>query len=102
MSCSCLSAALRVLQLSFGLQKSHKNRKENEHVENLVFDVAAALRPCFCVRQSCCVAARNPEICRHRQVHGCRKADVKQALVLFIYVVLDDFVQNSTYDIIYA
>ena len=24
-----------------------QNRKENEHVENLVFDVAAALRPCF-------------------------------------------------------
>ena len=37
--------------------------------------------------------------CRHRQVHCCRKTDVKQALV---YVVLDDFVQNCTYDIIYA
>ena len=38
--CSSLAEALRALQLSCVLQKSHKNRKENEHVENLVFDVA--------------------------------------------------------------
>ena len=25
----------------------HRNRKENEHVENVVLDVAAALRSCF-------------------------------------------------------
>ena len=59
------------------------NRKENEHVENLIFDVAAGLRPCNFVRQSCEVhltaATRNPEICRRRQVQGRHKADVKQA-----------------------
>ena len=55
MLCSSLATALRVLQLPCVLQKSHKNRKENEHVEYLVFDVAAALRPCFLVRQSCSV-----------------------------------------------
>ena len=49
---SSLEAALHVLQLSYVFQKTHTNRKENEHVENLVFDVAAALRPCFFVRQS--------------------------------------------------
>ena len=37
----------RVLRLSYVAQKTHTNRKENEHVENLVFDVAAALRPCL-------------------------------------------------------
>ena len=36
--------------------KWHKNRKENEHVKNLVFDVAAAFRPSDFVRQSCVVA----------------------------------------------
>ena len=46
-SCSRLAAALCVLQLSHVFQKTHTNRKENEHVEYLVFDVAAALRPCF-------------------------------------------------------
>ena len=55
-SCSSLAAALCVLQLSCVLQKMHKNRKENKHVESLVFDVAAALGPCFFVRQSCGVA----------------------------------------------
>ena len=51
--CSSLATTLRVLQLSCVLKKSLKNRKENEHVESLVFDVAAALRPSFFVRQSC-------------------------------------------------
>ena len=46
-SCSSLAAALRVLQLSYVFQKMQTNRKENEHVENLVFDIAVALRPCF-------------------------------------------------------
>ena len=50
MSCSSLEAALRVLQLSYVFQKTHTNRKENEHDENLVFDVAAALGPCFSYR----------------------------------------------------
>ena len=47
MSCSSLATASHVLQLSYVFQKTHTNRKENEHVENLVFDVAAALGPCF-------------------------------------------------------
>ena len=46
-SCSSLAAASRVLRLSYVSQKTHTNRKENEHVENLFFDVAAALRPCL-------------------------------------------------------
>ena len=36
-------AAMRVLQLSYVFQKTQTNGKENEHVEYLVFDVAAAL-----------------------------------------------------------
>ena len=39
---SCSSHAQRALQQSCILIRSHKNRKENEHVENLVFVVAAA------------------------------------------------------------
>ena len=64
---------------------THTNRKENENVKNLVFDVGAALRPCFSYGSLAVLftprkaAARNPEIFRRRQVHGCRKADVKQA-----------------------
>ena len=38
------------------VQKLHKNRKENEHVEKLVFDVAAALQPCNFIWQSCGLA----------------------------------------------
>ena len=60
------------------------NRKENEHVENslrqpcdLVFRTAV-LRCCSQHREA---AVRNQEICRPRPVHGCRKADVKQALL---------------------
>ena len=52
MSCSSLAAALRVLRLSYVSQKTYTNHKENEHVENLVFDVAAAL---FVLGQSCVV-----------------------------------------------
>ena len=49
---ACLAAALRPPE------NAKKNRKENEHVENFVFDIAAALRPCFEA------SARNPGICR--------------------------------------
>ena len=74
---------LRALQLSCILQKSHKNHKENEHVENIVFDDAAILffrkAVLGCCSQHSAAAARNSEICRRRLVHGCRKADVKQA-----------------------
>ena len=66
-------AALHVLQLSCVLQKSNKNHKENEHVENLVFDVAAALRPCFFVRQSWDVAHNTV-----RLPHETCKDNVKQ------------------------
>ena len=61
------------------------NRKENEHVENslrqpcdLVFRTAV-LRCSILHREA---AARNPEICRRGQVHGCRKPDVTQALCI--------------------
>ena len=37
---ACLAAALGVLQLSYVFQKTHTNCKENELVENLVFDLA--------------------------------------------------------------
>ena len=46
MPCSSLAEGVRALQQS-------KNRKENDHVENLVSDVAIALRRCNFVCQSC-------------------------------------------------
>ena len=68
-----------VVHLSENASKSQRN----EHVENslrqpcdLVFRTAV-LRCSILHRES---AARNPEICRRGQVHGCRKADVTQAL----------------------
>ena len=77
-SCSSLAAALCVLRLSYTSQKTQANRKENEHVENslrqpcdLVFRTAV-LRCSILHREA---AARNPEICRRGQVHGCRKDD---------------------------
>ena len=53
MPCNSLATAFRALQQHCVLKKSHKNRKENENFENLVFDVSAALGPCIFVRQSC-------------------------------------------------
>ena len=50
---SCLTTALRALRLSCILQKTHRNRKKNENVKYLVFDVAAAMRLYFFVGQSC-------------------------------------------------
>ena len=84
---ACLAAALSVLQLSYVFQKIHTNHKENEHVENLVYDVGAALRRDLVFRTAvlqCSIlhreaATQNPEICRCWQVHGCCKADVTQA-----------------------
>ena len=74
---------LCVLRLPYTSQKTQANRKENEHVENslrqpcdLVFRTAV-LRCSILHREA---VARNPEICRRGQVHGCRKADVTQAL----------------------
>ena len=81
-SCSSLAAALCVERLSYTSQKTQTNHKEN--VENslrqtcdLVFRTAV-LRCSILHREA---AARNPEICRRGQVHGCRKSDVTQALV---------------------
>ena len=76
-------AALCVLRLSYTSQKTQANRKENEHVENSLRQPCdhvfrtAVLRCSILHREA---AARNPEICRRGQVHGCRKADVTQAL----------------------
>ena len=85
-SCSSLAAALCVLRLSYTSQKTQANRKENEHVENslwqpcdLVFRTAV-LRCSILHREA---ATRNQEICRRGQVHGCRKADVTLALLCF-------------------
>ena len=88
-SCSSLAAALCVLRLSYTSQKTQANRKENDHVENslrqpcdLVFRTAV-LRCSILHREA---AARNPENCRRGQVHGCRKADVTQALLtMFVF-----------------
>ena len=81
-SCSSLATALCVLRLPYVSRKMQTNRKENEHVENslrqpcdLVFRTAV-LRCSILHREA---AVRNQEICRRRKVHGCRKADVKQA-----------------------
>ena len=86
-SCSSLAAALCVLRMSYTSQKTQANRKENEHVENslrqpcdLVFRTAV-LRCSILHREA---AARNPETCQSGQVHGCRKADVTQALYMSI------------------
>ena len=80
MSCSILVAAL---QQHCVLQKLHKNRKEDEHVENHFFDIVAALRPCIFVRQSCGVANNTLKLLHETQIlviaDRCRKADVKQA-----------------------
>ena len=79
-SCSSLATALCVLRLSYVSQKTQTNRKENEHVENLLWQPCdlvfrtTALRCCSQHREA---AVRNQEMCRLRQVHGCRKADVK-------------------------
>ena len=68
-------------------QKSYEDRKENGHVENLVFDVATALRPADFVRTSKNVlrlpheTQRFPPKGGRRQVYGCRRADVKEALI---------------------
>ena len=59
------------------------NRKENEHFENLLLqpcDLVFRTAVLRCCSQHCEASARNPENCPRRQVHGCRKADVKQAL----------------------
>ena len=84
-SCSSPAAALCVLRLSYGSQKTQTNRKENEHVENslrqpcdLVFRTAV-LRCSLLHREA---AAGNPEICRRGQVQGCRKADVTLAFAI--------------------
>ena len=54
---ACLSAAL---QASYVITRSHKNHKVNEHIDNLVFVVVAALRYRTCRK----TAARNPGIYR--------------------------------------
>ena len=75
MPCSCLAS---------GLQKTHKSRKENELVENSVFDDASALQPFF-VGQSCNVVFYTLRLpCETKKfVVGERyKADVKQALLV--------------------
>ena len=57
-------------------RKRNKNRQENEHVENLVFDVAAALRLCFIVKQPCLMLPHKKQ--KFVVADRCRKADVKQ------------------------
>ena len=75
-----MAAALRSKKKPYG------DRKENGHVENLVFDVATALQPANFVRTSKNVlrlpheTQRFPPKCGPRQVYGCRRADVKEAL----------------------
>ena len=82
-SCSGLAATLCALRLSYTSQKTQANCKENEHFENSLRQSCdpvfrtAVLRCSILHREA---AVRNPEICRRGQVHGCRKADVTQAI----------------------
>ena len=79
LACLHMAAALRP-------QKSYEDRKENGHVKNLVFDVATALWPANFVRTTKNVLRLPQETQRfppkggRRQVYGCRRADVKEAL----------------------
>ena len=70
-SCSSLATALCAL---------HKNRKKNEHVENLVFVVAAALRPTLWFAHN---NVRQPHETQKVVVeeYGCLTIDVKQAWI---------------------
>ena len=81
-SCSSLAAALCVLRLSYDFQKTRTNRKEKEHVENSLqqpYDLVFRTAVLPCCSQHREAAIRDKEICRRRQVHGCRKANAKQA-----------------------
>ena len=54
--CSSLAAVLHALQQSCVLIRLHMKHKENEHVQNIVFVLAAASQPCDTIKQSCSVA----------------------------------------------
>ena len=76
---TALRHALCVLRLSYTSQKTQANHKENERVENSLrqpcdFVFRTAVLRCSILHRE--AAARNLEICRRGQVHGCRKADV--------------------------
>ena len=80
-SLACLHMAAALLP-----KKSYEDRKENGHVENLVFAVATALRPANFIRTSKNVlrlpheTQRFPPKSGRRQVYGCHRADVKETL----------------------
>ena len=61
---ACLAAAL---QPSYVIIRSHKNHKVNQHIDNLVFVVATALRSCD-IAQRRKTAARNPGIYRRKDL----------------------------------
>ena len=77
-----------------------ENRKENEHVKYLVFDVVAAVRRCDIPRQPCGVEYNTIRLPHKTQqivvveMYGCRTLDVKQALdyaTFFLYPALAAF-----------
>ena len=84
--CSSLATTLCALLQYCVLIRSQENHKENEHVENLVFVVAAALRPCDIARLSCSVAHNTVRLPHETQkiviveVYGCCTIDVEQVL----------------------
>ena len=79
--CGHLEAAL---QLPCDLQTSAEKRKENEHVENSPYDVATLRQPCGLAKRKMVLRLPQeiPRKCVRRQVHGCRWADVKRALLV--------------------
>ena len=86
---ACLAAVLRQPCVSCGCRTSLRKRKQIEKKMNMSKIKFLTLRQPYdlvCRRAvlSCSIlhleaAARNAEICRCRQVHACRKADVKLA-----------------------
>ena len=89
-SCSSLAAALQQPCVSSGCRTPLRKRKQIAKKMNMskircgslaTFVFRTAVLRCSILHRE--AAARNPEICRRGQVHGCRKADVTQALTIY-------------------
>ena len=70
-------AAVRVLEAV----SCPPNIAKKMNVDNLVFDIASAMRPCAIVRQSCCVVLNIIRVSYETLLTGnsCYRADVNQA-----------------------
>ena len=101
----CVSCSLAAVLHPYKIARDY--RKENEHVENLVFVIAAAMSPCDIARHPvlwCCgqhrrTAAYNTIIFLRRQVYHCCMIDVKQAYLGSIncFVQIGQSDQNICY-----